>query len=301
MISFKLHPIPPFRLDLTVWVLRRVPINEIDRWDGHTYHRVLVIHGEPVEVSVTQTGVPEAPELTVSLAESHNNISEADIAPIVIKMLGLDIDIAEFYHLAQSDTRLSALANQFAGFKPPRYGTVFEALVNAIACQQISLLVGITLLNRLSAVYGLAVGKHYAFPRPEDLVNALPENLRTLGFSVRKAQNILAISRSVVEGELDLDSLEQMDDDCAVNTLCDINGVGRWTAQYVALRGLGRPDVYPADDVGNQSKLQHWLNLSERPTYEAVHQIVDKWTPYRGLIYFYMLLDGQARQGLFHI
>ena len=125
------------------------------------------------------------------------------------------------------------------------------------------------------------------------------EDMRKLGFSGRKAEYILAISRDVVDGHLDLESLEGLDADSVTASLREIRGVGRWTAQYVALRGLGRLDVYPADDIGNQAKLQQWLNLSERPNYDGVHQIIDKWSPYRGLIYFYLLLDSQARQGLF--
>lgn len=65
-----------------------------------------------------------------------------------------------------------------------------------------------------------------------------------------------------------------------------------------AMRGLGRLDVYPADDVGSQNKFQRWLNLEERPDYDAIYRIIDRWRPYRGLIYFYLLLDQQERQGL---
>ena len=89
-----------------------------------------------------------------------------------------------------------------------------------------------------------------------------------------------------------------MEDAAAVARLRQLPGLGRWTAQYVLLRGLGRLDVYPADDVSSQNKFQRWLNLEERPDYDAIYQILDHWRPYRGLIYFYLLLDQQARQGL---
>ncbi|MBP7868830.1 MAG: DNA-3-methyladenine glycosylase 2 family protein [Firmicutes bacterium] len=299
MSSFILHPLPPFRLDLTAWVLRRLPANKMDRWDGRTYRRVLVVRGEPVELSTIQTKPPDAAELIVSLAgPGAAAVSEADIAPILMKMLGTNVDLADFCELASFDARLLALAQRFVGFRPPRLESIFEALVNGIACQQLSLIVGITLLNRLSGAYGLSVGEHHAFPRPEDLAGASEESLRSLGFSGRKARNILAISRSVDEGTVDLDGLEQLDDDSAQTALCGIPGVGRWTAQYVELRGMGRLNVFPADDVGGQKKLQRWLDLSERPKYEDVRQILDRWSPHRGLIYFLLLLDSQASEGL---
>ena len=65
--SFVLSPRPPFRLDLTVWLLRRRPHNLVDRWDGRTYQRVLIVKDEPVLVTVFQTGSPEGPRLQVTL------------------------------------------------------------------------------------------------------------------------------------------------------------------------------------------------------------------------------------------
>lgn len=76
-----------------------------------------------------------------------------------------------------------------------------------------------------------------------------------------------------------------MEDIAAVERLRQLPSLGRWTAQYVLLRGLGRLDVYPADDVGSQHKFKRWLGLEERPGYDAIYRIIDHWRPYRGLIY----------------
>ena len=299
MIGFTLRPAAPFRLDLTVWVLRRLPINEMDRWDGQTYRRVLVLSGSPREVVITQSGPPEAPELQVTLSGEDTTEQDAEAARSMLrKMLGLDVDLSEFFRQTEADEHLGRLVRRFIGFKPPRLGSVFEALLNAVACQQLSLVVGITLLNRLTANYGLSVGEHRSFPRPQDLTNARFEDLRKLGFSSRKAENILAFARGASSGELDLESLNEMDDQSVASRLCELSGVGRWSAEYVALRGLGRLNVFPADDVGSQNKLQHWLGLMERPDYDGMHRVLDQWAPYRGLIYFYLLLDFQSRQGI---
>ena len=65
--TFSLLPVPPFRLDLTVWTLRRRPDNAVDRWDGQTYRRVLLLPSGLVDVAVTQVGPPETPRLQVSV------------------------------------------------------------------------------------------------------------------------------------------------------------------------------------------------------------------------------------------
>jgi DNA-3-methyladenine glycosylase II len=67
-ITFSLDPVPPFRLDLTVWTLRRRADNRVDRWDGQTYRRALALDGIPVEAVVTQPGAADAPRLHVTLS-----------------------------------------------------------------------------------------------------------------------------------------------------------------------------------------------------------------------------------------
>ena len=106
-------------------------------------------------------------------------------------MLGLRIELDEFYRLASGDKRLGSLVEQFRGLKPPRFPGVFEGLVNAIACQQLSLTVGIELLNRVARRCGPAIqsddSTEHGFPRAKDLLRLKPEAFRELGFSYRKA------------------------------------------------------------------------------------------------------------------
>jgi DNA-3-methyladenine glycosylase II len=81
------------------------------------------------------------------------------------RILGFDIDITGFYTVAKSDTTLSALSQQFVGMKPPRFPSLFEAFLNAFACQQITLDVGMLLLNRLTATYGIKFADGQQFAR----------------------------------------------------------------------------------------------------------------------------------------
>lgn len=300
MATFHLQPVPPFRLDLTVWVLRRLPINQIDCWDRGTYRRTLTIDDVPIEVAIVQTPSQAGSELTVTTRGGRLISARREkLAATLNKMLGLNVDLRPVYELAKREKRLAGLIEPFLGFKPPRLPTGFETLINAVACQQLSLTVGIHLLNRLCSTYGLAVGEHRAFPRPGDFASATPEGLRRLGFSGRKAQTILNIARAIVGGRLDLEGLSTLDDAEALHRLMELKGIGRWTAQYILLRGLGRLDVFPADDVGGQNKMQKWLGYKDRPDYDEINRIIAPWRPYRGLIYFYLLLNHQHHLGLF--
>jgi DNA-3-methyladenine glycosylase II len=287
---FTLKVVPPFRLDLTVWALRRRPENQMDRWDGKTFCRGLVLNGKPVEVAVTHIGSMAAPKLQVTVTGialgpgMRSGVTEA-----LNRMLGLQADLRGFYRYAANDARLSILVRRFRGLKPPRFPSLLEALVNGIACQQFSLASGIQMLNRLSGKFGIGIRTH-AFPRPEDLAALKPEPLRNLGFSRQKAGAIIELGRAIVAGNLDTDRLVSLDDGSAVEQLCRLRGVGRWTAEYVLLRGLGRLHIFPGDDVGARNTLQKWLGLRKPLDYDGVLRLIAQWEPYAGLIYFHMLL-----------
>jgi DNA-3-methyladenine glycosylase II len=248
----------------------------------------------PVELSVIQVGSIDSPRLRVDVAGSTSSASHKLLYQILNRVLGLDIDLAPFYAIAARDSRLNDLAVRFRGMRPPRFPTVFEALVNGVACQKFSLEAGLTLLNRLVATYGrapespLAAGK--AFPQPCGLARATVESLRTLGFSRSKGAAILAIACAVDRQDIGMDQFNSLDDDALRARLGQLRGVGRWTAEYVLLRGYGRLNVFPGDDIGARNGLQRWLGLKEPLDYERTKRILRRCQPYAGLVYLHLLL-----------
>ncbi len=163
--------------------------------------------------------------------------------------------------------------------RPPRFPTVFEALVNAVARQQLSLSVGIHLLNRLAARYGPAMpgGGSAGFPEPEQLAGVDPAQLRPLGFSAAKARAIVGLAGQVAAGRLDLDALGDAGDDQARQVLLGIPGVGRWSAEYTLLRGLGRLHMLPGDDVGARNNLKRRFGLAPSAGYDEVSALSAGW------------------------
>jgi DNA-3-methyladenine glycosylase II len=300
--SFSYKPIPPFRLDLTVWALRRRADNWIDRWDGQVYRRVLALENALVEVLVVQDGPPDIPELNIKV---RGSASEPGLMAVIQNaldhLLGAQIELTEFYRFAEAEPILSPLIRKFRGFKPPRFPTLYEALTNAIACQQITLTQGIRLLNRLAEEYGASFSgqdeQGHAFPIPSNLVSLEPETLRALGFSRQKATALIGLSRDISRRKINLTRLYSLDDKQAIDDLCQIRGVGRWTAEYVLLRGMGRLNIFPGDDVGARNHLQSWLRLQEPLTYLGVQHVVEPWKPFAGLIYFHLLLKRLDEEG----
>ncbi|GAB1456866.1 DNA-3-methyladenine glycosylase [Spirochaetota bacterium] len=305
--TFTIQAIPPFRLDLTTWILRRRPNNQIDRWDGQAYHRVLMLDDKPFAIKVTQPGSPETALLEVSLYGVKASAAiEARVTADLERLLGIHSNLEAFYRFAEGHPRLESLVAPFRGAKPPRFLSLFETLNNAIACQQLSLTVGIILLNRLSQAYGplyrndasTLTGTCNAFPRPQDMAGADLEELRSMGFSRKKGQYLCSLSGSMLEGQVDLDEIATLNDTDAIEHLCRIHGVGRWTAEYFLLRGLGRTHIFPGDDVGARNNLQHWLDLPQRLDYQGVKRALSGCEDYGGLIYFHLLLKSLTEKGI---
>ncbi len=293
MISLTLAPKPPFRLDLTAWALRRRPENAVDVWDGR-YRRAFDVPGGPVLAEVWQRGSAERPRLRVELS---SGASSSAVRAQLELMLGLRIELANFYTISRHERRLGVLAERFRGVKPPRFPSVFEALLNGVACQQLSLHVGLVLLNRLAARFGARAGGQPAFPTPARLAEASADAIKALGFSGAKARAIVGLARAIEEGRFLPDRLDELSDESARDALLELPGVGRWTAEYVLLRGLRRLDVFPGDDVGARKSLARFFGRDEPFDYAGVRRAVEPWQPYAGFAYFHLLLERVRQAG----
>ncbi len=259
------------------------------------------MNGRPVSVEVEQRS-EHKPVLEVSVLTAGDYTAEDmdSIERQVRRLLGTNVDLQPFYDLADTDVRLADLKERFLGVRPPRFPTLFESIVNAIANQQLSLEVGIELLNRFTDRFGArppdAQGL-VAFPDAESILAVGPDDLRGLGFSMRKARYILSSAHAVATGTVSDSGLEACDRAEATELLLAQRGIGRWSTEYILLRGVGRLDVFPADDVGARNKLQRLMELTHAPDRDEIISMTALWSPWAGMVYFHLLLDGLARNG----
>jgi DNA-3-methyladenine glycosylase II len=143
-------------------------------------------------------------------------------------------------------------------------------------------------------------GEHvqYAFPAARDVARVAPARYHAVGFSRQKIQALLTLARGIDRGAIDVERLALENDETALARLRELRGVGRWTAEYVLLRGLGRVNVFPGDDVGALNSLGRWLGRSAPLDYAGVRRAVEQWQPFAGLLYFHLLLGGLSKAGV---
>jgi DNA-3-methyladenine glycosylase II len=205
---------------------------------------------------------------------------DSEAEPVVRSLLGLPFDLDAFYEFAQSEPVLARLATGLAGLRPPLAPDPFESLVTSISAQQVSLFAAFAVRNRFVELYGERGVEAYAFPTRERVAEASAEDLRSLGFSRRKAEYVLGVARS----ELDLYGLAELPDAEIQARLTALPGIGEWTADWFLARHLARPHAWPAGDLGLRKAVAAFYG--EVPDLRA---FADRFHPFENLTAHYLL------------
>ena len=185
---------------------------------------------------------------------------------------------------------LSPLALRMRGVKPPRYPSLWEAFVNVIVFQQLSLQAASAIARRLVMASGPPVVSEgrslYAFPRVDQVLRVEDRVLRATGLSAGKIATLRRVGEALASGTLDEARLEEASSEEAAKALLQIKGIGPWTAAVILLRGLGRLDVFPMNDTSVAKNLA--LVAGTAPFDMAA--VIDALRPQQGMLYYHLLL-----------
>lgn len=178
---------------------------------------------------------------------------------------------------------IAALAEQHPLFAPIREATPeiplrwldpgFKGLVWVIAGQQISVAAGRAIFNRLEAAAGIIT--------PEAISELSDEEMRAAGFSAGKIRTVRNIQEAALSGRLDFDALEAAPAEEAIATLCEIKGIGPWTAEVYLLFAAGHADIFPAGDLALQEAARLAFSLEARPREKEFRSLAEAWSPLR--------------------
>lgn len=297
-IHLHLRPTPPFDFELTAGYHAYFQSRSgADNVEGGIYRRLLDLDGRLVLVTVRSTGSVDSPELMLELRGDGLTDADGELAAAQVRwMLGTEQELAPFYALAEPDPALAGLVRQFQGLHLPRTATLFEALTIAILGQQISASVARTMRTLLIERYGAryvtpakAGGDgvtYHAFPRPEAILSALPEELRVLKLSRSKAEYVRVIAGAALEPGWD--ELYELPDDEVVRRLTALRGVGNWTAQWALVRGLARPNALPLGDLALRRGVSRLWRDGATVTDAEVKTIAESWRPWRSYATAYL-------------
>lgn len=151
----------------------------------------------------------------------------------------------------------------------------FEHFLRIIVGQQLSTKAAATIFGRVEA----ALENDF---RPERLLAMSDDELRALGLSRQKIGYARGLSRAVQEGSLVPTALADLSDEEVMEQITRLKGFGRWSAEMFLLFALGRPDVWPADDLAIQAGVHRIKNMRQRPNRKKTDAVAKPWRPYRG-------------------
>ncbi|MDD1718559.1 MAG: hypothetical protein LUQ25_00735 [Methanoregulaceae archaeon] len=294
--NLTIRPRSPYDFDLSASIFSGGEPS-FSRYESGRFSQALRLRDGLALSRVTSAGEVEKPVLKARLSSNYPlEKKEKDEAGDKLSwILNLDLDLQPFYNAVHEDPVLSDLTRDLRGLKSPRTPSVYEALVDSIIEQQISLGAAHAMQRRLVLKYGdqLEVGglKIYAFPGPGRLAAATPEGLRECGLSWKKTEYVITISRAIHEGALDLESLSGLSGtDEMIGELRKLRGVGTWTAELTLLRGLGRLDAFPADDLGIRRLISRTYSGGRAISGEEARVIAERWGNWKGLSAFYLIM-----------
>ena len=293
-ISRNITPVAPFDFELTAGYLTYFQGRyATDSLVDGVYRRLLDLDGQLVLASVSSLGSLEKPELSVELQGEGLTSDNVEVATDKVAwILGVGQELEPFYASAQGDPAMAAITQRFHGLHMPHTASVFEALVLAILGQQIATNVARIIRTLLIETYGprqtIDGETYYAFPRPETLAALRVEDLRGMKLSQRKAEYVHGIACTALDDPEFIEGLHHLDDEAVVRQITSLRGVGNWTAQWLLIRALGRPDALPLGDLALRRVVSRLYFQDEPLNDTQVEAFCRRWSPYRTYATTYM-------------
>jgi len=189
-------------------------------------------------------------------------------------------------HLRRADPVMAQLIRRAGPYTlaPERRRGPYEALVRAVAHQQLTGKAAQTILGRLVTLYG-----DDTYPSPEQLIATPDHFLRGVGFSRAKTAALKDIAAKTLDGTIpERRRLARMKDEIIIERLTEARGVGRWTVEMFLMFTLGRPDVLPVDDYGIRMGYRIAYGKRTLPKPRVLARYGEVWAPYRTTASWYL-------------
>ncbi len=190
--------------------------------------------------------------------------------------------------LARRDPVLGAAMRRltpYPGFpqRGSRRSTHYGALADAIVYQQLTGKAAATIHGRVCA---LTAGPR--FPRPEEIVELVDDDLRGAGLSRAKVAALRDLAERLLDRRLVLHAIGRLPDEEIIERLVAVRGIGTWSAQMFLIFRLGRLDVFPVTDLGVREGARLLDGLEDRPTPSALAERGTVWAPLRSVAAWFL-------------
>ncbi len=177
-------------------------------------------------------------------------------------------------YLRRRDPKLARILGPDAYRKMELDVDYYGAIVESIVFQQLAGRAAESILRKFKGLYN---GR---LPKPSEFLKTEERMVRGAGISPQKSSYIRDLCQRLDRGLLELEAVAGMADDDVVEELSKVRGIGRWTSEMFLIFSLGRPDVFPVDDLGIRKAVQRLYGLRKLPDRKKMKMLSRKWHPY---------------------
>lgn len=163
------------------------------------------------------------------------------------------------------------------------HSNYYQELVDSIISQQLSVKAARSIEKRFCALFGST-----DFPGPEQILSKDIETLRSAGLSNAKANYVQDLARHVLDGKLEFEKFEAMDNTAISAELVAVKGIGEWTAHMFLMFCMGRLDILPVGDLGIKNGIKKLYGLDHLPAPDEIREIAKAWHPYESVASWYI-------------
>lgn len=292
VLSLRLSYRPPYDFAAMLGFLRGRALPGVEVVDESSYLRAIGDAASPGWLRVSAWPAQAGGDAHALRLDLHGCAPAQLLGMVerVRRMFDLDADPATIGATLARDPRLGPMLRQRPGLRLPSGWDGFEIAVRAVVGQQVSVAAARTVTARLSERFGTplpeafaAIGLHHLFPAPGRLAEA---DLDRIGLTRARAATVRGVARALLEGRVDFRAERTLDDFVAAWTA--LPGIGPWTAQYIAMRALGHPDAFPAEDLVLQKQLP---GDGSRLSAKALLARAEAWRPWRAYAVIHLWRD----------
>jgi 3-methyladenine DNA glycosylase/8-oxoguanine DNA glycosylase len=256
----------------------------VEMVEGLLYRRTVRIGGCHGRIAIWPSDKKYTLNLEMDLSDNSRLM---EVVSRVRRMFDLDTDMSAIHECLILDDLLKKVIEKHGGMRLPGAWDPFEVVARAVVGQQISVKGAGTILGRIVQRAGMPAcnlslkGLDFYFPDAREILDA---DLKGLGMPEKRCHTLGKVAEAVLSGQLRLEIGKRSDG--FINEILKIKGVGPWTANYIAMRALGNPDAFIAQDLGIIKALTPKSGVA--PTIAQVEKRAENWRPWRAYAAIYL-------------
>ncbi len=296
MLTLRLGYRPPYDFAAMLAFLRGRALPGVEVVDEDSYARVVAPTGSDASETAGWLRVSAWPGGEHALKLELHGLRSSRLLDVVHRlrrMFDLDAEPTTISAALSESARLRPLLQRSPGLRLPSGWDGFEIAVRAILGQQVSVAAARTLAARVARQFGEALpagraapGLEHLFPTADKLADA---DLASIGLTRARADTVRTMARALLDGRVDFQVERTLEDFTA--RWVALPGIGPWTAHYIAMRALGHPDAFPADDL----VLQKAVPLDgSRMSAKALGACAEAWRPWRAYAVIHLWRDSMS-------